>query len=153
MNSMGDLSKDEKETGKAVKARFDEYLAKLENQDLTNIKDFYSNSENFKWTEERGINSIQSKNEFASADDLVEYVLNNYTSSALNTIKMTCPKTVRVTDESHAMVFMSYKQLKKDAKGVKTKYQGHFLIHMLKEGNEWKFLTGDDQRVELDPDQ
>ena len=69
----------------------------------------------------------------------------------MTTIKITCPKSVRVTDEFHAMIFMSYKQLKKNTEGLKTKYQGVFVIHMQKEGEEWKFLYGDDQRSELIP--
>jgi len=149
MNPLYDLSNEEKEIGREVKIKFDEYLNKLEHQDLTNIQEFYSESEKFRWTEGRGINTIQTENDFDSATDLAKFINGNYDENALTTIKITCPKSVKVTDESHARVFMSYKQVMKDANGIKTKYQGHLMIDMQKEDGEWKFLFGDDQRIEL----
>ncbi len=149
MSPLGDLNNAEKKIGREAKAKFDEYRNKLENHDLANIQDFYSESENFKWIVRRGIDSIQVENEFSSAGDLAKFVQTNYAGNELTTIKTIYPKSVHVKDESHVMVFMSYEQLMKDSKGVKTKYFGNFLIHMQKEDGEWKFVTGDDQRVEI----
>ena len=152
MSPLADLSNEDKATGKEVQAKFDEYWKKLENQDLSNIQDFYSESDKFRWTIGRGINSIQTKNDFSNANDLEEFVQTNYGSNSLITMKMTCPKSVRVTDESHARIFMTYKQSMQDLNGIKTNYQGHFMIDMQKEEGEWKFLYGDDQRIQLSDD-
>lgn len=117
-----------------VQAVFEQYIAQLNEQDLSNLERFFSEDARFYWVEDGQI-------QYPSREALIAS-LGNFLPTLEGLDLQISRSKIDILDPETALLYAEYQQVTRLQNGTRMDWQGAFSILLRRESGTWRFLIG-----------